>query len=181
MSFSKTFSLVGSLYESDGVSRQTRDALSAATWDLVKVFEFNSDLTANSGPVSVSLEAASVAEFLFVRTDVPDGGDCSLTLTCLGNDLSIPAWSTDITYAAGDVVIQAGVYNASLAGSNTSNNPTGDGGENWRVLTLAVPTHSTLVLPCNGGEIWINKTHITAIKVSTVSGCSVSIIGGSRT
>jgi len=53
-----------------------------------------------------------------------------------------------------------------------------DGGDCTIKLQDNQLSPNTIVIPCTGGEIWLNKTQIKSIKVSSVSGADVRIIGG---
>lgn len=55
-----------------------------------------------------------------------------------------------------------------------------DGGDCTIKITVDAAPDPDIVLPlrCDGGELWLNKTKIKAVSVSTVSGADVKIIGG---
>ena len=118
----KTISIVGTLQSADLVTRIKLDDIMMATGRLTKLFEFEATLAAATVNQAVSLHDATVANFVFARVDVVDGGDCTITVTPQGG--------------------------------------------------------SATAIVCNGGEIWLNKTAITAITVSSTSGANVKIIGG---
>jgi hypothetical protein len=149
-----------------------------SSYPLGSVFQYNSAVPSSTVDAPISLEAASFCEFFFARVDIPDGGDCSFTLEFPEFPLgTYPTYNSGTTYGAGAIVDYLGIIYASLAGSNIGHQPDTDAGAHW--LSLVIVT-TKVVIPCNGGEILLDKTKILSVSVSSVSGCNVQVIGGSR-
>lgn len=84
-------------------------------------------------------------------------------------EASIPAATVDLVVSMQDVTVASFVFvRVDVV----------DGGDCLIKITDNQNSPAEVQLPCTGGELWLNKTAIKGIKVSTTSGADVHIIGG---